>query len=156
MSLTHSCNLAKPWCLRCAKCAYVWLCATAWLPESAVRSTFGTANLFDFPETQLFYRQMLGLESHTPFECIGQVDEVRLAFAMARARGVSGLAMRHFEQVPRFDAIATLDRYLTVDRTNHRLPPGASGAVLAYFDRAAADARAFAVAVLAEAAKITM
>ena len=151
---THSCNVAKPWCLRCPKCAYVWISAVAWLPADAVLATFGTANLLDLPENQLAYRQMLGLEAHTPFECIGQVDEARLAFAMARARGLDGRAMRHFEQVPAFDPLAVIDRYLTVDHDGHRLPPATTTAVLAYFERAAVDARAFAMSVLGEAARI--
>lgn len=154
MPLTHSCNVAKPWCLRCAKCAYVWVCATAWLPRNAVHATFGTTNLLDLPENQLFYRQMLGLESHTPFECIGQIDEVRLAFAMARGRGITGQAMRHFEQVPAFDAFAALDRYLAVDHASHRLPRRGATEVLGYFENAAVDARSFATEVLTEAAKI--
>ena len=154
LPLTHSCNVAKPWCLRCAKCAYVWVCATAWLPRDAVHATFGPTNLLDLPENQLFFRQMLGLESHTPFECIGQIDEARLAFAMARARGITGRAMRHFEQVPGFDALSALDRYLSVDHTNHRLPQRNAVDVLAYFENAAVGARMFATEVLAEAAKI--
>ena len=38
----------------------------------------------DDPVNLLAYRQMLGLEDHTPFECISQVDETRLAFLLAR------------------------------------------------------------------------
>ena len=35
---THSCNIAKPWCGRCAKCAYVWLNYMAYLdPAGAPR-----------------------------------------------------------------------------------------------------------------------
>ena len=37
--LTHSCNIAKPWCGTCAKCAYVWLQMSAHLPPDIVEAT---------------------------------------------------------------------------------------------------------------------
>ena len=40
---------------------------------------------------------MLGLADHTPFECIGQIDEARLAFELLRRRGVTGAAMQMYE-----------------------------------------------------------
>ncbi|HWU90672.1 MAG TPA: hypothetical protein VN253_25575, partial [Kofleriaceae bacterium] len=39
--LTHSCNVRKPWCGACAKCAYVWLQMAAHLPPRIVAATFG-------------------------------------------------------------------------------------------------------------------
>ena len=87
---THSCNVAKPWCLSCAKCAYVWLGYQAFLPAATNRATFGDRNLLDDPANQLWFEQMLGLADHTPFECIGQIDEARLAFELLRRRGVTG------------------------------------------------------------------
>jgi UDP-N-acetyl-alpha-D-muramoyl-L-alanyl-L-glutamate epimerase len=95
---THSCNIAKPWCMRCPKCAYVWINYKAWLPWDVVDPMFGDANLLDFPENQIHYRQMLGLSTHTPFECIGQIEESQLAFAMADKRGLTGTAMDVFKE----------------------------------------------------------
>ncbi len=57
---------------------------------------------------------MLGLEAHTPFECIGQIDEVRLAFELCKRKGLKGAAMQVFErEVPPVDVPALLERYLT-------------------------------------------
>jgi hypothetical protein len=95
---THSCNIAKPWCMRCPKCAYVWINYKAWLPWDVVDPIFGGANLLDFPENQIHFKQMLGLSSHTPFECIGQIEESQLAFAMADKRGLTGAAMDMFKE----------------------------------------------------------
>jgi hypothetical protein len=39
-ALTHSCNIRKPWCGACAKCAYVWLQFAAHLPADVVHATF--------------------------------------------------------------------------------------------------------------------
>ncbi len=92
---THSCNLIKPWCQKCAKCAYVWLMYMAYLPKDQVDAIFNK-NLFDVPENMRWFKQLLGLDAHTPFECIGEVPEVRLAFKRCHEKGVSGKAMDLF------------------------------------------------------------
>lgn len=113
---THSCNVSKPWCGRCPKCAYVWLSYHAYLPRDAVDRTFtDLGNLFDAPENRLSYRQLLGLEEHTPFECVGGVEEARLAFELCRRKGMRGAAMSDFAaEVAAVEADDVLDRYLSV------------------------------------------
>jgi hypothetical protein len=119
---THSCNLEKPWCRRCAKCAYVWLHYCAWLPEDLVGSIFGE-NLFDAPGNAIWFRQLLGLEAHTPFECVGQAEESRLGFELARASGWRGRAMTMFsDQRPDRLASEDIERLFRVDREQHLLP----------------------------------
>lgn len=145
----HSCNEAKPWCLRCAKCAYVWICYKAWLPWGPVDATFDGTNLLDVEENQLSYRQMLGLEDHTPFECIGQIDEVRLAFTMAKARGLQGRAMGYLDEVGAVDTSLLLDRYLQVDE-RHRIPPALASGILGFFRGQAEGARRYAEAILGD------
>ena len=91
---THSCNLAKPWCLACPKCAYVWLGYAAFLPPEVVHATFGDANLLDRAELLPMFRALLGLDGGgQPFECIGSADEVGLYLALCRARGYTGAAL---------------------------------------------------------------
>lgn len=89
---THSCNIDKPWCRRCAKCVYVWLNYQAYLPTGIVDDMFGE-NLFDVRENLTWFQQLLGLAEHTPFECVGQVEESRLAFELCRIKGLRGRAM---------------------------------------------------------------
>lgn len=150
----HSCNVDKPWCRRCAKCAYVWISYRAWLPWNTVDAAFGSVNLLDLPENERWFREMLGLEAHTPFECVGQIDEARLAFAMARRRGLDGRWMGLLDEVEALDdggALehgAILDRYLAVDGVNHHLPRDLAVGVLDFFAAQATAARAFAVGVL--------
>ena len=81
--LTHSCNLRKPWCCRCAKCAYVWLQMAAHLPDHIVAATF-PENLGEVAENEHWFRQLVGLTEHTPFECVGSAPEARLALALLR------------------------------------------------------------------------
>jgi hypothetical protein len=116
VGFTHSCNIQKPWCSRCPKCAYVWINYMAYLPVEVVQPIFQGRNLLDVPENQLWFRQMLGLEAHTPFECIGQIDEVKLAFELCRRKGLKGFAMNVFErEVPPINVSLLLQRYLEID-----------------------------------------
>jgi UDP-N-acetyl-alpha-D-muramoyl-L-alanyl-L-glutamate epimerase len=140
VAATHSCNVQKPWCKRCAKCAYVWLGYMAYLPRETVDAIFGE-NLLDVPENQLFFRQMLGLEAHTPFECIGQIDEVRLAFELCRRKGVRGAAMDLYEAQARVtDVRALAARYLDVADVP-TLPEAIAAAILPQLRAAADEAR---------------
>jgi UDP-N-acetyl-alpha-D-muramoyl-L-alanyl-L-glutamate epimerase len=138
---THSCNVRKPWCRRCAKCAYVWLGYMAHLPRELVDGMFGE-NLFDAAENAGHFRAMLGLEAHTPFECIGEVDETRLAFALCERKGVRGHAMDVFQrEVPRLDLAALCARYLDVGAPSPSAPAEIMTPVLAQMREAAEAAR---------------
>lgn len=138
---THSCNLKKPWCCRCPKCAYVWLNYMAYLPADLVDSIFD-ANLFDLEENQLWYYQMLGLGTHTPFECIGQIAETRLAFELCRRKGLRGKAMDMYaEQFPQLDSDPILEKYLSIDFSQSGIPPAIAEAILPQLQEAATEAR---------------
>lgn len=141
--LTHSCNVSKPWCGQCAKCAYVWLGYSAYLPGEIVKRTFaGHGNLFDVPGNLHFFRQLLGLTSHTPFECVGGIDETRLAFELCRRRGLRGTAMVMFErEMPTTDVAGLLEKYFAVDATSCSLPGAMREAVLDRLRVAAEQAR---------------
>ncbi len=93
---THSCNVAKPWCGRCPKCLYVFLGYAAWLPRELVLRTFGS-NLFEVEENLDGFAALLGLEGrHLPFECVGEVEESRLALRLAARRGWEGVVIERF------------------------------------------------------------
>ncbi len=141
---THSCNLAKPWCKRCAKCAYVWLNYMAYLPVELVNQMFHQVNLLDLPDNQLWFRQMLGLSEHTPFECIGQVNEARLAFELCRRKGLTGKAMTMFmEEVKQVDYQAIVNEYATVDRNYSAIPQTIATNVLTQLESAAKVSREY-------------
>jgi hypothetical protein len=126
----HSCNIKKPWCCQCAKCAYVWINYCAYLPLSTVDEIFGR-NLLDIPANQIWFRQMLGLEEHTPFECVGEVEEALLAFELCRRKGLTGTAMETFQhEVAPVDVDVLLEQYLRVDESHHRIPTEVARRVL--------------------------
>lgn len=140
---THSCNLRKPWCCRCPKCAYVWLNYMAYLPVELVDSIFKT-NLFDLEENRQSFRQMLGLAEHTPFECIGQIPETRLAFEICKRRGIKGKAMKMYvESVAEPDFQPIIDRFLQVDTLQHNIPPAIFRNLLPQFEQGGTEAREY-------------
>lgn len=143
ISLTHSCNTHKPWCKKCAKCAYIWLNYMAYLPVELVNQIF-EINLFDVPENQLWFRQMLGLEKHTPFECIGQVEEAKLAFELCRRKNLTGKAMNIFiEEVKNFDFNHAIENYAIVNYHYYSFPPFIAKSVFSELAMAAVDSKAY-------------
>lgn len=144
--LTHSCNIQKPWCRRCPKCAYVWLNFMAYLPIEPVNAIF-SENLFDLPENQTAYKQMLGLAAHTPFECIGMIEEIRLAFELCRRKGLQGRAMNLFcSQFPAYDPQPAIERFLRISTERCNIPAAIRAGVLPQMEQAAAEARAYIAA----------
>ena len=140
---THSCNHRKPWCQQCAKCAYVWLGYTAYLPENLVMGMF-PRNLFDIPENVSWFRQLLGLSAHKPFECVGEISEVQLAFEICRRKGLRGTALDMYaSEVPKPDVPALLDRYLAVNQAVPTIPAHVGERVLPQMLRAAGQAREY-------------
>lgn len=145
---THSCNVAKPWCRRCAKCAYVWLNCRAHLSEAPVEALF-QEELLEVPENQGFFRDMMGLGEHTPFECIGQIEESRLALHLCGARGLLGPFGRSLlAELPPLPLQEVLEQYTQVHEAQARLPVSFSAPLLAQMQAAAPRARARIQALL--------
>lgn len=141
---THSCNIEKPWCRRCPKCAYVWLGYMAFLPRETVVNTFGNENLLDVPENHGIYRQLLGLEDQLPFECVGQRDEVKLCFEMCRRKGVVGAAMRTFEcEAGTVNLNSLMKKYLSVDWGVSAVPSHIQAHIREQLTLAVDEARAY-------------
>ena len=79
--LFRSCNAGSRqnvWCCNCAKCLFVCVILSPFLPRDAVRAIFGE-DLLDKESLLPQMRELCGLSAEKPFECIGTVDEVRAA-----------------------------------------------------------------------------
>lgn len=74
------------WCGKCPKCAFVFLIFTPFVPKDKLLQLFGHDLLADETLTPM-YREIFGLEGYKPFECIGEVEEARLAALMAYESG---------------------------------------------------------------------
>jgi hypothetical protein len=131
---THSCNMKKPWCEKCPKCSYVWLNYAAFLPKDLVDHIFQGHNLLDMPENQLWFQQMLGMGEHTPFECIGQIEETRLAFELCKRQGWTGRAMETYKtNFPNLDTASICDKFLRVGDPG-TIPPAIAAKVKGFVD----------------------
>ena len=144
VSDTHSCNIRKPWCGKCPKCAYVLLNYLAYLPQETVNTIFkeNLFDIFDIEENQRWFYQMLGLAEHTPFECIGQIDEARLAFELCNRKGLDGKAMKLYRQhFPQLDIEPILEKYLSVDSQQSGIPGKFFDKIIPQMESAAIDAQ---------------
>lgn len=111
----HSCNVRKPWCLRCPKCLYVWLGCAAFLPRALLRATFGEDDLLADPGRAADFAALMA-ELDQPFECIGHAEEARIFLAACAARGHQGPAVARLRAEGGPAAVLpSLDRYLDVD-----------------------------------------
>lgn len=145
---THSCNTDKPWCRHCAKCAYVWLGYAAHLPRHIVDRMF-SENLFDVDANLGWYRQLLGLTEATPFECVGQVRESRLAFELCERKGLRGAAIELYRHHRGRDfGPPRIDDLFDFDPNAHSMPPAVFERVSPILaDYAAAGRRSVAAAL---------
>lgn len=138
-SLTHSCNVKKPWCGACAKCAYVWLQFAAHLPADVVHATFGEL-LSERPENERWFRELLGLAEHSPFECVGSPPEARLALELARRRGVTGPRLEAYAREVGAVDVPALARPYVVVHGEHGMPANVADGVMPQLRDAAAAA----------------
>jgi hypothetical protein len=87
-----SCNAAfklsgrsDRWCGNCPKCRFVFLALAPFTGRSRLIDVFGKDMLDD--ELQLpGYRELLGLDGHKPFECVGEVEESLIALSLLTAQ----------------------------------------------------------------------
>ncbi len=94
-----SCNLANyqqgednsqlTWCGECPKCANSYLLFAPFVEPEELQSLFGGQDLFVKPSLAETFKGLLGVDDvMKPFECVGEVDELRLAYQMAKQRFV--------------------------------------------------------------------
>lgn len=147
LAFTHSCNLRKPWCLRCPKCLYVWLGCAAFLPRDVVRQTFGSDALLADPALAAGFRALLALDGRQPFECIGHPDEVRVYLAACAARGLC--APDYLAPPPDPAALrAIVEQRTDVDFTATTIPPQFRGRLEPDLRAAARETREYLAATL--------
>lgn len=81
----RSCNRARVingWCGACAKCAFTYLTLFPFVSYETMMKIFGED--YFFKATILtFVRELVGLESVKPFECVGTKDEAKLALLLS-------------------------------------------------------------------------
>ncbi len=92
-------NSTLSWCGNCPKCANSYLLFAPFLPAEELRSVFGGQDLFAKPNLEHTFKGLLGIDGvMKPFECVGEIDELRYAYGLAEARG--GYARLPFDVPP--------------------------------------------------------
>ena len=95
----RSCNAGSKtdsWCGSCAKCLFAFIILSPWMEASVLQTVFGR-DLLDDAAMQPYFDELCGYSENKPFECIGTVEEVRLALEMTvRRRTVLPLLLQHF------------------------------------------------------------
>ncbi len=93
-----SCNLANykqgndnsvlKWCGDCPKCANSYLLFAPFLQANELKSLFDNQDLFAKPSLENTFKGLLGIdEVMKPFECVGEVNELSLAYHMSHKKG---------------------------------------------------------------------
>lgn len=123
-----SCNVANysqgvdnsrlTWCGSCPKCANSYLLFAPFIDASELQAVFGGEDLFAQAALVDTFKGLLGVDGVIkPFECVGEVDELRSAYHQAQARG--GFAALPFDVPPsNFDADT---RYPSQDLLNDEM-----------------------------------
>jgi hypothetical protein len=75
------------WCGHCDKCCFIDLILSPFLPAADLAAVFGGAEPLDNPALVDQFRTLLALSGEIkPFECVGDVDECRVAVLLAAQR----------------------------------------------------------------------
>jgi hypothetical protein len=69
------------WCGDCPKCRFVFLAMAPFMPRARLAHIFGS-DLFADPVQIPGYLELLGIDAHKPFECVGEVEESVVALSM--------------------------------------------------------------------------
>ncbi|MBR1798462.1 MAG: hypothetical protein IJ761_00990 [Bacteroidales bacterium] len=81
----RSCNVGSKtdsWCGNCAKCLFAYIILSPFIEPRKLNAIFGKSMLDDIRLAPIF-EQLVGHAATKPFECVGTVDEVNTALAMA-------------------------------------------------------------------------
>ncbi len=116
---------ADRWCGKCPKCAFSFALLSAFLPRKELLAIFG-GDLFADAALLPLYRELLGIEGHKPFECVGTPEETAAALLLADERGEWDTApvmeMFRAEALDRFPSADTMINALLIPSRDHAIP----------------------------------
>lgn len=105
----RSCNVgakADKWCGHCAKCLFVSVILSPFLPLAEIARLLG-ASMFELPEMESALQELCGTLPNKPFECVGSRKEVNIALCLAIARAEQNgealpLLLRNYKESPQY------------------------------------------------------
>ncbi len=81
-------NSTLKWCGNCPKCANSYLLFAPFVPADELKQLFNNQDLFSKATLAHTFQGLLGIDgADKPFECIGEIDELRLAYHKAQEQG---------------------------------------------------------------------
>ncbi|MGW0434963.1 hypothetical protein ACWDV4_20785 [Micromonospora sp. NPDC003197] len=133
-----SCNAAfklhdptARWCGNCPKCRFVFLALAPFMPRERLVHIFGSDLLAD-PAQLPGYLELLGIDAHKPFECVGEVEEslVALGLLTEQEQWRDAAVIRALVEAVPAEAWSTASRsdVFTPDGPNH-VPPAYADAL---------------------------
>ncbi len=130
-----SCNLnfrqrgdrpSQRWCGHCSKCLFVFTMLAPWLGEQTLAHIFGN-NLFANDGSRSIIAELLGVEGHKPFDCVGSPEEVAAALWLCHSQGryrdtpAGQVFIDHI--LPKLQSPHQLLENLLTPTDEHRIPP---------------------------------
>lgn len=118
------------WCGQCDKCCFIDLILSPYLSAEALRGIFSGAEPLADPSLAPKFRVLAGLgDGAKPFECVGDVDECRVAVLLASERPDRGdnLLLRSLADETRVLVPGDPNQHaaaLLVPLGPHHIPPG--------------------------------
>ncbi len=78
-----SCNLGSKkepwsWCCNCSKCLFIFSILSPFLYKEELVDIFGE-DLFEKEELLPYFKELIGLGQHKPFDCVGTIEEMNYA-----------------------------------------------------------------------------
>ncbi len=74
------------WCKKCPKCAFVFILFSPFVKRDKLIEIFG-GNLFADKDLYPIFAELLGQTESKPFECVGEIEEVKRALMLAKQTG---------------------------------------------------------------------
>ena len=97
-----------------------------WLSEQTLEHIFGN-NLFDNDDNRLIIAELLGVEGHKPFDCVGSPEEVAaalwLCYSQGRYRDTSPGKVFMEQVLPQLQDPDQLVNNLFGPVNEHQIPP---------------------------------
>ncbi len=84
-------NAELHWCGDCPKCANSYLLFAPFVAAEELQALFAGQDLFTKPSLEQTFKGLLGIDGvMKPFECVGEIDELRTAYHWAQKNGGYG------------------------------------------------------------------
>lgn len=132
-----SCNTGietGEWCAACPKCAFVYLMVYAYTNQDIATNIFNGNDLLDSAELGDIFSELAGMSGHKPFECVGEIEEVRIFLTKIYKQGNrSAFIQRFWNQFgdkPHQDELTKLEKHYSALYNEHYIPTPVFSAVL--------------------------